>query len=48
VKEIHPQSGYEVWLPMGWEIIVGGGDRLGIELTAPSAVNVRAVIYFEE
>jgi hypothetical protein len=48
VIECHPQQGYQVWYPMGAEVIVGGGDRLGIDATAPAAVNARAVIYFEE
>ena len=48
VVEVHPQSGYEVIYPLGQEVIIGGGDRLGIECTAPDAVNVRAKIVFEE
>lgn len=47
-KEIHPQSGYEKIYPLGGEVIVGGGDRVGIECTAPANVNVRAEIVFEE
>jgi hypothetical protein len=46
--EVHPQSGYQVYYPMGGEVIIGGGDRVGIECTAPSAVNVRAMFIFEE
>lgn len=46
--EVHPQSGYEDTLPYGREFIVGGGDRVGIECTAPAAVNVRAWIAYEE
>lgn len=46
--EIHPQGGYEVFYPFGQEIIVGGGDRVGLELTAPAGVNVRAKFIFEE
>jgi len=48
VKEIHPQSGYEKIFPMGQEIKVPGGGRIGIECTAPAGVNVRAQIAFEE
>jgi hypothetical protein len=48
VVEVHPQNGYEIIFPPGQEIIVGGGDRLGIECTAPAAVNVRAKIVAEE
>jgi hypothetical protein len=46
--EVHPQSGYEKIFPLGEEIIVAGGERLGIVCTAPAAVNVRAKIKFEE
>lgn len=46
--ECHPQSGYEIIFPDGREPICGGGDRVGIRLTAPAAVNVRAKIEFEE
>jgi hypothetical protein len=48
VVEVHPQSGYEIIYPLGQEVIIGGGDRLGIECTAPAGVNVRAKIVFEE
>jgi hypothetical protein len=48
VVEIHPQSGWEIILPLGQEFIVGGGDRIGIRCTAPDAVNARAKIVFEE
>ncbi len=47
-REVHPQSGFEVWYPLGQEIIIGGGDRLGLLATAPAAVNARAFIVFEE
>jgi hypothetical protein len=46
--EVHPQMGYEKLCPMGQEIIVGGGGRIGIECLAPGGVNVRAKIIFEE
>lgn len=46
--EVHPQSGYEEHCPFGQEYIVGGGDRVGIECTAPATVNVRAWMRFEE
>jgi hypothetical protein len=48
VVECHPQQGYQVWYPMGAEAILGGGDRIGIDATAPASVNVRAAVYFEE
>lgn len=46
--EVHPQSGYEVIIPFDMPIEVPGGGRLGIECTAPDAVNVRAKMVFEE
>lgn len=47
IAEVHPQTGYEVNL-LGQEIIVPGGGRIGLEITAPAAVNARAKIHFEE
>lgn len=46
--EVHPQQGYEKLYPPGDEIMVIGGGRLGIEITAPAIVNVRAKFIFEE
>jgi hypothetical protein len=50
LKEIHvhPQSGYEVHIPFGKEIVIGGGDRLAIRCTAPAVVNVAAWMECEE
>jgi hypothetical protein len=48
VKEIHPQSGYEVFYPFGQEVVVGGGDRLCIRATAPASVNCEVYAYCEE
>jgi len=48
VAEVHPQGGYEVIFPQGWEIIMPGGTRLGVEVTAPAAVNTRVVAWGEE
>jgi hypothetical protein len=48
VIECHPQGGYEKWFPPGYEILVAGGARIGIECTAPAIVNVRAKFFFEE
>lgn len=47
-REVHPQAGFEVWYPLGQEIIIGGGDRLGLIATAPAIVNCRAWMLFEE
>jgi hypothetical protein len=46
--EIHPQSGYAEQLPLGREIVVPGGQRLGFEFTAPAGVNVRLSVEGEE
>lgn len=46
--ECHPQQGFKEWYPMGAEVIIGGGDRLGLEVTAPATVNCRAAMTFEE
>jgi hypothetical protein len=48
IAEVHPQSGYEVVIPFDQPIEVPGGGRLGVECTAPAAVNVRAKIIFQE
>ena len=48
VAEVHPQSGYEVKFPLGEELIIAGGGYLGIVITAPAIVNVRAKILTEE
>lgn len=48
VALVHPQQGYEVKFTPGQELVVGGGERLGIECTAPQAVNATAKLLFEE
>lgn len=48
ICEVHPQQGYEVIFPLGDEIQIPGGGRVGIECTAPAGVNVRAKLIFEE
>lgn len=45
---VHPQQGYEVKFTPGQELILGGAERLGIEVLAVSAVNVISKIFFEE
>lgn len=45
---VHPQQGYEIKFAQGQEIIVGGAERVGIEITAPAIVNARAKLLFEE
>lgn len=39
---------YEVMLPYGQEIYVGGGGYLGFEINAPAIVNVRGYLRCEE
>lgn len=46
--EVHPQGGYEMVFPPGQEPVIPGGGRLGIECTAPAAVNCRAKLVCEE
>lgn len=46
--EVHPQQGFVQEFGLGNEIIVGGGDRVGIRCTAPAVVNVVAGIRFCE
>lgn len=45
---IHPQSGYEVVLPLNRPIWLPGGDLIGIRCTAPDAVNVVVNVEGEE
>jgi hypothetical protein len=47
-KEVHPQGGYSEKFGLGDEIIIGGGDRIGIECTAPATVNVVGSLHCEE
>lgn len=49
-RYVHPQAGYEKLYPEGREIIVGGGDRIGLEVTTPTGVtpNCSAFFHFEE
>lgn len=48
MAECHIQGGYEVIFPIGQDIKIPGGGRLGIAINSPSAVNVRAKIVVEE
>jgi len=45
---IHPQAGAQYPLPLPGEIILAGGGRLGIKVTAPAGVNCLANIEMEE
>jgi hypothetical protein len=46
--EVHPQSGYEEHRPFDRPYLVGPGDRVGLEITAPDAVNCQAWFDCEE
>lgn len=48
VAEHHPQGGYERAYAPDREIIVGGGKRVAVVVTAAAAVNVTAKIEWEE
>lgn len=45
---VHPQTGYCWQAPFGKEIKIGGGDRLGIRVTAAADVNATARVVGEE
>ena len=45
---IHPQQGIEIILPLMQELIVAGGGRIAMVITAPDAVNCVAKFMFEE
>lgn len=46
--EVHPQTGFEIVLPLGQEILIPGGGRLGLEVTAAETVNAIAKFVYEE
>lgn len=45
---VHPQGGYAEFSGPGSEIIIAGGGRLGIVMTAPATVNVVVSVECEE
>lgn len=47
-EEVHPQGGYTWQAPFGGELIVSGGDRLGIAVTADESQTAKARVVFEE
>ena len=47
-EEVHPQGGYTWQAPFGGEVIVKGGARLGIAVTAGADVSAKARVVFEE
>ena len=46
--EVHPQTGFERPFAFDEEIVLAGGDRLGLRCTAPAAVNVLGHFACEE
>lgn len=46
--EVHPQTGTKVFLPLGQEIPVAGGGRVGFKLTAAQAQTAVVSAAFEE
>lgn len=47
-KNVHPQGGYEWQRDPTRDLIIGGGDKCGIKITAPAAVNVIPYMVCEE
>lgn len=47
-EQVHPQAGYTHQARLGSEIIVRGGNRLGISVLAGTDVNAKVRIVFEE
>lgn len=47
-EHVHPQQGYTWQAPFGRSISIGGGDRLGIRVTAGASVNAIARVSGEE
>lgn len=46
--EVHPQTGMKVFLPLGQEILVPGGGRVGFKLTAAQAQTAVVSVAGEE
>lgn len=46
--EVHPQTGFEVIFPLGQEVLIPGGGRLGIEVLSAASVNAVAKLMYEE
>jgi hypothetical protein len=47
-EEVHPQGGYTWQAPFDGELIVNGGDRLGIAVTAAATVACKVRMICEE
>jgi hypothetical protein len=46
--EVHPQTGVKVFLPLGQEILIPGGGRLGFKVTAAQAQTCVVSVAVEE
>ena len=46
--DVHPQSGFSEFFPLGGEIIVVGAGRLGISVTAGVSISATPFFDFEE
>jgi len=46
--EVHPQTGYEFLWPLGRELPISGGERVGIEITAVDTVNAVGWFWADE
>jgi len=48
-ESVHPQGGSFLWqAPFGGEIVVKGGERLGITVTAVATTNAKARFIYDE
>ena len=47
-EQVHPQGGYTWQAPFGGDIVIPGGGRLGIAVTAGASVSAVARIVYEE
>jgi hypothetical protein len=47
-EHVHPQQGYTWQAPFGRAIKIGGGDRLGVRVTAAASVNAIVRVTGEE
>lgn len=48
IWEVHPQTGLVVYFPPGEEIILKGGNKMGIQCTAAQAQTASINLYLEE
>jgi len=47
-EQVHPQAGYTWQAPFGGELIINGGDRMAIAVTAGADVNAKVRMICEE